>query len=509
MATDEKGSKLSAVRGAFEVEQRPVREEDDALFPRVAGSLIGAAAGDALGWITEFVRGRDHLVKLYRTDWVTEYRPWQKTTGGRFNAYIDHINPGEYSDDTQLTLCIARSIRNDGTADADHFAKQELPLWLDYARGAGLTITAAARALKKKTPTWNNNFFTYRTKGGQTTSREAGANGAAMRVGPLALANVEDPRTLYSAVWRTSITTHGHPRALFGAALHAEALRYCADAKTDATRSVLSHLEAFVGSATPPLDDPGVVGWLRQWNSKTREPFEATWETVRGEVRRGLDLISRAKPASGQATLELLGCFDPATKGSGVATVLAGLLIFVLEGDNFEKAVVTAVNQLGTDTDTIAAFVGGLCGAYHGYNALPESWAVQLQDYDYFMRIATELSRVAKRTGIGSAALLPDRRHEPAAPNLLELLHERNIAAHERVHHPLFGSGWVEAVDVQRLRRKDGAQVVLARVAFDIGQSCKFRYMESPGSRRRSATAKDKDQRQEPTVSESSSEKLF
>jgi ADP-ribosylglycohydrolase len=123
---------------------------EDAYYPRVAGSLIGGAASDALGWITEFVRGPDHLRKLYGTDRVVEYRSWEKTTGGRFNAYTDYISKGEYSDDTQLTLAVARSLRSDGSVDIEHFAKRELPLWLGYARGAGGTITRGARAMARK-----------------------------------------------------------------------------------------------------------------------------------------------------------------------------------------------------------------------------------------------------------------------------------------------------------------------------------------------------------------------
>lgn len=475
---------MSGLRNAFEIEDATQHEENDALFPRVAGSLIGAAAGDALGWITEFVRGPDHLRKLYGTDRVTDYRPWQKTTGGRFMAYIDHINPGEYSDDTQLTLAIARSIKADGHADVDHFAKRELPLWLDYARGAGLTSTAAARALKKQSVTWNANFFKFKTRSGENTSRDSGANGAAMRIGPLALANVNDARCAYESVWQTSVTTHGHPRAIWGAVLHAEALRYCLAHSPSGPEMLIAHLGDFVEDVQIPVHEPGISEWIARWDSGSTESFTATWSATRREVQHGLETVRQARPRAGRATLEELGCFDPSTKGSGVSTVLGSLVIFLLKGDDLVDSVVTAVNQIGTDTDTIAAFVGGLAGALHGYNAVPENWTVKLQDYDYFMRVATELSRVSKRRGIGGTALLPDERPRSTMPPLLDLLREKNVAAHERVHHPLFGAGWIEGVDVQRLRRKDGAQVVLVRVAFDMGQSCKFRYMEIPGKKK-------------------------
>jgi hypothetical protein len=173
---------------------------EDEYFSRIAGALIGSAAADALGWITEFVRGPEHMRKIYRSDRVTEYRSWQKATGGRFNTYIDYISAGQYSDDTQLTLAVARSLQSDGSVDVHHLAKVEFPLWLDYARGAGSTITGAARALQRRSANWNSNFFTYKHRGATQDYRDAGANGAAMRVAPVALANVNDQERMVMAI---------------------------------------------------------------------------------------------------------------------------------------------------------------------------------------------------------------------------------------------------------------------------------------------------------------------
>ncbi len=457
------------------------------LFSRIAGALIGAASADALGWITEFVRGPEHLRKLYGTDRVTRYRPWQKTSGGRFNAYIDHINRGEYSDDTQLTLAIARSLLGNGQVDLKHFSKVELTLWLDYARGAGSTIMAAARAMQRKSAAWNRNFFGYGHRGQSSSYRNAGANGAAMRIGPIALANLGDSDTAALGAWQTSIVSHGHPRAILGALLYAEALRLCASADRPTTpRAILDPLDLYVRRVSVP-SDPGIGEWMDLWNKGASLPFEEVWEATRIETIAGLTRAAEARSSSSlPRVMKELGCFDKQTKGSGVGTVLAGLLIFSNLGEDFREAVIWAINQLGSDTDTIGGFVGGLCGAFHGYEQVPHEWASELQDYDYFMRVATEISRIATGVGLGGKALLPHPSGEVAAlPNLLELLRKKEISSHERVYHPLFGSGWIESVDAQSLRRKDGAQAVFARVAFDIGQSCKFRFISIP--RRRGA----------------------
>jgi ADP-ribosylglycohydrolase len=460
------------------------RSPEEQYFSRIAGALIGSAAADALGWITEFVRGPDHLKKIYRTDRVTDYRSWQKTTGGRFNAYIDYISAGEYSDDTQLSLAVARSLRPDGSVDVNHLAKVEFPLWLDYARGAGSTITGAARALQKRSADWNSNFFRYRHRGVEQDFRDAGANGAAMRVAPIALANLDDADQMNASVWQASICTHGHPRAIFGALLLAEAIRRCAVEGLASRATLLDDLSDFAAQSRPPANEDFQL-WLSRWNQAGRD-FGRVWEATRQEVLDGLASLRGVEDAAGaRRRMDELGCFRPESKGSGTATVLAGIAIFLGVGNSFREAVLLAVNALGSDTDTIGGFVGAMCGAAHGYDEVPPEWASTMQDYYYFMRVATEIARIACRTGVGGQALLPAPRGRGSdVPDLVGRLRSHDISQGERVFHPLFGTGWVKSVDAQRLRRKDGATVVLAWVSFDIGQSCKFRFMAIPSARR-------------------------
>jgi ADP-ribosylglycohydrolase/DNA-binding CsgD family transcriptional regulator len=467
--------------------EAPLERPGDEFFPQVAGALIGAAAADALGWITEFVRGPDHLRKLYGTDRVDQYRAWQKRSGGRFNTYLDRINSGEYSDDTQLTLAVARSILPDGSIDMEHFSKMEMPLWLDYARGAGATITAGAKAIARKSARWNSNFFMYRQKGRELSYRHSGANGAAMRVGPIALANIRDPEMTAVGVWQTSIVTHGHPRAILGALIHAEALRLCAAERMALRREeLLGAVRAYVENVSVPRVG-GIGKWLDHWDEGGQHPpFAALWEETKEEVIAALGWLTEAQSREDiPRVLDALGCFTPETKGSGTGTALAGLLIFSILGHEFSEAVVTAINQLGADTDTIGGFVGGLCGAWHGYENVPPEWASELQDYDYLVRVATELGRVSARAGMGGRALLPKQgKGAERLPNLLDRLRERSVAKGERIYHPLFGTGWVEFVEEQALRRRDGAEAIFAHVRFDIGQTCKFRFIRMPKKRK-------------------------
>src|SRR5713226_3015947 len=91
------------------VQAPPTR--DDELFSIVIGALVAGACADALGWVTEFMRSPVSIKNQLGLDKVEDYVGWRKKVGGRFNTYLDFIGPGEYSDDTQLTLALARAVR--------------------------------------------------------------------------------------------------------------------------------------------------------------------------------------------------------------------------------------------------------------------------------------------------------------------------------------------------------------------------------------------------------------
>src|ERR1700733_4488865 len=217
---------MSTVRyvGRVQVIESDPPSQEDLLYTHFSGSLMGGAITDALGWPTEFARTPADLERMGIKYPVHDFVGWSKRTGGRFFTRTDYIQPGDYSDDTQLTLSVARSLNSDGTVDNAYFAKQELRYWLDYARGAGATVTAGAKAAARSSTDWRWNFFRFkRGRHNDLDYRGAGANGAAMRIAPIALANLRDQRKALTEVWKNSIVTHGHPRAIMGAIVYGEA----------------------------------------------------------------------------------------------------------------------------------------------------------------------------------------------------------------------------------------------------------------------------------------------
>ncbi len=448
---------------------------------KIAGVLLGAAVADALGWPTEFVKTSKQAEQLFKVSEVRDFVPWEKRTGGRFNTYIDYIQPGEYSDDTQLTLCTARCILPDGTFDAERFSKKELRHWPDYARGAGGTVTRAAKAIGRRDASWDNNFFAFQSRGRSSEYVNAGANGGAMRVAPHALANIFDESAALRGIWRNVVITHGHPRALWGALLYGKCLLVLLNWRRGSLETFIDNLSLFVQDLDLSALDGGMEGWLARWRDHAHRSFEEAFDETRREVLDTLTVIHSARTQPLRETYKALGCFEPATKGSGTGTVAAAIALFVRHGGNYEHAVLNAINMYGSDTDTIGAMVGAMAGALKGQMAIPDRWVNVMQDYGYFARATEAMTRISVREAVSNDLEVTKEREEAERQDrdIVTLAKGRQVYKGQRVTHPLLGMGWVIDAHAQQIRRRDGGTMLLARVGFDVGQSCIFRSYQS------------------------------
>lgn len=436
------------------------------------GSLKLAAIGDALGWITEFEKSSDNLQTKYGTNYITTFHDWEKNVGGRFHGYIDSIKAGSYSDDTQLLLSVARSIKEDGFVDQEFFSKIELPNWLLYSRGAGRTIKNAARKIERKSAKWNNNFFTF--KAGKTTIdyRESGANGAAMRILPIALANFGDLNKIKEEIFANSIITHGHPRAILGAMIYGYAidtiLRFNPE-NFDYT-IFLTELGKDIHSkfSISFINEPKLKIWEYEWNKKTDKPFIELFENILSETQEYLRDTYKLihNNISDYNALSKLGCYKNETKGSGTSTVIAGIFFACKYSKKPLKGIEQAVNSIGTDTDSIAAFTGGLIGALHGQSIIPTKWK-KVQDLDYIDAISTRLLEISE-----SRASTIKNVNNLNLKSINEIKFD-NFEKGEYVYFNPLGKGIIKKIDRQKTLTK-GKYNLIIDINFEIGQTCRF-----------------------------------
>ncbi len=207
---------------------------------RARASFLGVAVGDALGATTEFLSPEEVRAK---------YGVHRKMVGGGWL----YLKPGQVTDDTQMSLCVARALvakgRWDLTAIADGFAA-----WL---RGNPVDVGATcARGIRR---------YLHTGKLAVPPSEWDAGNGAVMRMAPTALFTLGDAELLdrYSA--EQAHLTHNHPlsdaacrcvgRMVHDALLHGDAHRLHALARDLVQRHPLFEFRNYDGGCSPFVVD--------------------------------------------------------------------------------------------------------------------------------------------------------------------------------------------------------------------------------------------------------------
>lgn len=370
------------------------RETRSSTLPldKAEGAFLALAAGDALGWPQEmprYVRGGSASKEAH-----VEFKDWSRRSGGRFHPYEETIGSGHYSDDTQLTLAIARSRTSHRSSWWKAFTRMELPLWLLYERGGGGATKRAAGAWAEASPPW-------RSKRRERVRQyfDAGGNGVAMRVLPHALfhAGQDGPASLMHDVVLDGSATHGHPRALVGATAYAYAAWSLA--RKTGTLRFGELLETLLDGASEwsrfPESARTEKSWLEVADDATNARFRRIWDQTTREM---LDLLKKARKglqagalADDREVLGELGCFGRA-KGAGTSSAAGAAYLTARHAAQPVQGVLRAAFERDADTDTLAAMTGGLLGCLAGVEWLPQPW-LQVQDAKYLRDMAARVAR--------------------------------------------------------------------------------------------------------------------
>ncbi|MGX8907432.1 ADP-ribosylglycohydrolase family protein [Streptomyces netropsis] len=357
---------------------------------RARGTLVGAAVGDAMGWPYE---RRDRTRSLLPLGGVTgRFFTWQRTAGSRFRPIPEAIGPGEYSDDTQMLIAVARARLTAGDDWLQWLQRVEWPFLPDYERGAGASVKRACRAWEKHTAAWGKRAED------QAKYFSTGANGAAMRVAPHVIAHHDGPfGALASDVVRDATTTHGHPRALLGALVHAYALWTSLRQPAPLAygwliEATLDGLKDWREPVWQGLDKPWLDAAARAFPSS----YDRAWNTTVREVE---DLLHSARATlddgalSAPSTfLESLGLTRMKTRGSGTLCAVAAIYLAARSAASPERGITVPARQEGADTDTLASMTASLLGAGLGQDWLG-SYGRTVQDSTLLVALAENLLR--------------------------------------------------------------------------------------------------------------------
>jgi ADP-ribosylglycohydrolase len=349
----------------YELGMFPGQAADSPLHP-VVSSALWAAWGDALGFITELTTSLSEVSRRSGGAKVESTVPWRRRIGGRFGPMVD-LPAGTYSDDTQLRLAVSRSIRANGRFDVEAFSKIELPIFLSYEMRAGRGTKAAAYELMKRHVRWSSNFF----ENDRANYLNAGGNGAAMRIQPhVWSAPGHLPRQFMGWVAGDAIVTHGHPRGVVGAVIHANALSSVLRRGQIPDPEVWPQIVEYAATIPDVMQEHEALRdrWLPMWEKGAGKPWR---EAVDETIAEGKSLVAEAQIAARSDDREAAyrgwvtasGGKRRETVGSGMIAAVASLLAAWLYRDDPVAGLLMIINQLGTDTDTIGTLTGALLGA--------------------------------------------------------------------------------------------------------------------------------------------------
>lgn len=156
------------------------------LEERALGAYLGFAVGDALGASVEF---------MTRGEIREKHGLHRKMIGGGWL----HLAPGQVTDDTEMSLCLGRSLVRRGGLDLDDLCG-EFAAWLKS--GPVDVGNTCRRGIRR--------YMTHGSTDGGYCEGDAG-NGAAMRNLPVAVATLGRPDLLESWSLGQCHVTHHHP----------------------------------------------------------------------------------------------------------------------------------------------------------------------------------------------------------------------------------------------------------------------------------------------------------
>ena len=183
-----------------------------------------------------------------------------------------------------------------------------------------------------------------------------------------------------------------------GSIIYGAAVKYLLNEKEIEVRNFIQFLGEIISDFSKSFkDDDFILTWVHEWNKKPlyQMQFKEVFQKTRNESLHYLNSIKEKISRDDLEYYRLTNGLNEKFKGSGVSTVTIAIFLFLKYLDNPQKAILKAVNTLGSDTDTIAAFVGGLFGAFYGSSIIPTNLLDRLQDKNYIFKAADHLFKIS------------------------------------------------------------------------------------------------------------------
>ena len=257
------------------------------------------------------------------------------------------LEPGEWTDDTSMALCLAASLVETDGFDARDQMERYCRWWRKgYLSSNGRCFDIGA--------TVSGALARYERTGepiaGSMDPHSAG-NGSLMRLAPVPMFYSHDQALAVRYAGESSKTTHGAREAVEACQLFG-----------------LMLVKALAGASREEILAAPEGSGIEFSEPKIAAIAEGAWKQKKESQIRGTGYVVDALEAA-------LWCFYGT--------------------DDFRAATLGAAN-LGDDADTTAAITGQIAGAFYGLEGIPRSWREKLAHYELIEGLADDL--LAART---------------------------------------------------------------------------------------------------------------
>lgn len=302
--------------------------------------IIGLAVGDAMGVLLEFCT-REKLIQNPITEMI---------------GYGTHNVPkGCWSDDSSMTFATMDAIIKDKGVNYNTIATN----FLEWAKNAKYTsierVFDIGRTCLRAISKFESKQDVAEKCGG--TSEMDNGNGSLMRILPLAYycysKNMKE-NEIYEIVKNVSSITHGHEISIMGCFIY-----------------VLYGIELLDNkNLSQAYENIKKIKYTIYFSEETIERYD---RILQNDINKySLDEI----------------------KSTGfVIDTLEATLWSLLNTNSYNQSIITAIN-LGDDTDTVGACVGGLAGIYYGIEGINKTWQNELLKYDYIVNLCNEFNKI-------------------------------------------------------------------------------------------------------------------
>lgn len=302
--------------------------------------IIGLAIGDAMGVPLEFCM-REKLMQNPKTEML---------------GYGSHNVPkGSWSDDTSMTLATIDAIIKDKKINCETIATN----FLEWMKNAKYTPTdrvfdigrTCLRAIARFEDKQN-----VAEKCGGNSEMDNG-NGSLMRILPITYycyCQKLTEQEIYETVKKVSSITHRHEISIMGCFIY-----------------VIYGIELLNrNNFTQAYKKIKDIDYNKYFPEDTIRRYERV-------LKNNINSYS----------------LDEIKSTGFIVNTLEATLWVLLNTDSYNQAIIKAIN-LGNDTDTVGACVGGLAGIYYGQDSINQNWKNDLLKYDYINNLCNKFNEI-------------------------------------------------------------------------------------------------------------------